>query len=38
LEAGISVKQVADMVGNSPEVIYKHYSGVIKQLEVPNIF
>jgi integrase len=38
LEAGISVKQVADMVGNSPEVIYKHYSGVIKQLEVPEIF
>ncbi len=38
LEAGISVKQVADMVGNSPEVIYKHYSGIIKQLEVPEIF
>ncbi|MCC5622552.1 tyrosine-type recombinase/integrase [Nostoc sp. CHAB 5715] len=38
LEVGISVKQVADMVGNSPEVIYKHYSGVIKQLEVPEIF
>jgi hypothetical protein len=38
LEAGISVKQVADMVGNSPEVIYKHYSGVIKQVEVPEIF
>ncbi|WP_427162604.1 tyrosine-type recombinase/integrase [Aliinostoc sp. HNIBRCY26] len=38
LEAGVSVKQVADLVGNSPEVIYKHYSGVIKQLEVPEIF
>ncbi|MBC1235926.1 tyrosine-type recombinase/integrase [Nostoc sp. 2RC] len=38
LEAGISVKQIADIVGNSPEVIYKHYSGVIKQLEVPAIF
>ncbi|WP_138503266.1 tyrosine-type recombinase/integrase [Nostoc sp. PA-18-2419] len=38
LEAGISVKQIADMVGNSPEVIYRHYSGVIKQLEVPAIF
>ncbi|MDB9376131.1 site-specific integrase [Nodularia sphaerocarpa] len=38
LEAGISVKQVADMVGNSAEVIYKHYSGVIKQVEVPEIF
>ncbi|MEH1955948.1 tyrosine-type recombinase/integrase [Nostoc sp.] len=38
LEAGISVKQIASWVGNSPEVIYKHYSGIIKQLEVPEIF
>ncbi|WP_292716337.1 tyrosine-type recombinase/integrase [Nostoc sp. JL34] len=38
LEAGISVKQVASWVGNSPEVIYKHYSGIIQQLEVPEIF
>ncbi|MEH1802786.1 MAG: tyrosine-type recombinase/integrase [Nostoc sp.] len=38
LEAGISVKQIAAWVGNSPEIIYRHYSGIIKQLEVPEIF
>lgn len=38
LEAGVSVKQIAAWVGNSPEIIYKHYSGIIKQLEVPEIF
>jgi integrase len=38
LEAGVGVKQVASWVGNSPEIIYRHYSGIIKQLEVPEIF
>lgn len=36
LEANISVVQVAKWVGNSPEIIMKHYAGIIKQSEVPE--
>lgn len=36
LEAGVSVVQVAKWVGNSPEIIMKHYAGIIKQVEVPD--
>lgn len=36
LEAGVSVVQVAKWVGNSPEVIMKHYAGIIKNVEVPE--
>jgi integrase len=36
LEAGVSVVQVARWVGNSPEVIMKHYAGTIKKTEVPE--
>jgi len=36
LEAGISVVQIAKWVGNSPEIIMKHYAGTIKQVEVPE--
>lgn len=36
LEAGISVVQIAKWVGNSPEIIMKHYAGIIKQVEVPE--
>lgn len=36
LEAGVSVVQVAKWVGNSPEIIMKHYAGIIKQVEVPE--
>ena len=36
LEAGVSVAQVAKWVGNSPEIIMKHYAGIIKPAEVPE--
>lgn len=36
LEAGVSVVQIAKWVGNSPEIIMKHYAGIIKQVEVPE--
>lgn len=38
LESGMSVKDLARLVGNSPEVIYKHYAAVnIKTLTVPHL-
>lgn len=37
LEEGISVPQVAKWVGNSPEVIMKHYAGMLSQFQVPEI-
>jgi integrase len=36
LEAGVSVVQVAKWVGNSPEIIMKHYAGTIKHVQVPE--
>ena len=36
LEAGVSVVQIARWVGNSPEIIMKHYAGIIKNVEVPE--
>lgn len=36
LEAGVSVVQIAKWVGNSPEIIMKHYAGIIKNVEVPE--
>lgn len=36
LESGVSVVQVAKWVGNSPEIIMKHYAGTIQQVQVPN--
>lgn len=36
LESGVSIVQVAKWVGNSPEIIMKHYAGIIKQVEVPE--
>lgn len=35
LEAGISTPQVAKWVGNSPEIIMKHYAGTISTVQVP---
>lgn len=35
LEAGLTVSQVANLVGNSPEVILNHYAGNLLKLEVP---
>lgn len=37
LEAGVSVVQVAKWVGNSPEIIMKHYAGTTRQVQVPKI-
>jgi integrase len=36
LEAGLDPKDVAYLVGNSPEVIYKHYAAVKRYLIVPD--
>lgn len=35
LEGGMTVPQVAKLVGNSPEVIMKHYAGSALKFEVP---
>lgn len=35
LEGGITVSQVAKLVGNSPEVILKHYAGSLLKIEIP---
>lgn len=36
LENGIDAKDVASCVGNSPEMIYKHYAGGNRNLQVPE--
>jgi integrase len=36
LEHGMDVKDVARLVGNSPEVIYRHYAGKSRELKVPE--
>jgi integrase len=36
LAAGLSPQDVAKLVGNSPEMIYKHYAGVSRNLRVPD--
>ncbi|MBD2566411.1 tyrosine-type recombinase/integrase [Anabaena lutea] len=35
LEAGVPIPQIARWVGNSPEVIMKHYAGCLTTMEVP---
>lgn len=35
VEAGVPIPQLARWVGNSPEIIMRHYAGVISSLEVP---
>lgn len=37
IDAGIDAKDVARWVGNSPEVIYRHYAGNKRDLQVPEI-
>ena len=37
LEAGVSVVQVAKWVGNSPEMIMRHYAGTTRQIQVPEL-
>lgn len=36
LEAGIDAKDVASWVGNSPEMIYKHYTRHNQDLQIPE--
>jgi integrase len=36
LEANVSIPQLAKWVGNSPEVIMKHYAGTLRQVQVPE--
>lgn len=36
LEAGVTVVQIAKWVGNSPEIIMKHYAGTTRQIQVPE--
>lgn len=35
LEAGIPVTSIASWVGNSPEILMKHYAGIVSNHEVP---
>jgi integrase len=37
LDKGIDAKDIARWVGNSPEIIYKHYAGSRHNLQVPEI-
>lgn len=37
LEEGVSIPQVAKWVGNTPEVIMKHYAGILAQIQVPEV-
>jgi integrase len=36
LRNGVDVKDVATMVGNSPEIIYRHYAGQSRELVLPE--
>lgn len=38
LKKGVDVVTVAYWVGNSPEVIYKHYAGLVEATDLPNLF
>lgn len=35
LEAGLTIPQVASLVGNSPTIILRHYAGCLSQVTVP---
>lgn len=37
LEAGVPLVQLARWVGNSPEILLKHYAGVLSSVEVPTL-
>ncbi|MGB3636119.1 MAG: hypothetical protein WBA39_00790 [Rivularia sp. (in: cyanobacteria)] len=36
LKNGMDVKDVATLVGNSPEIIYRHYVGQSREIVVPD--
>ncbi|MBD2213405.1 site-specific integrase [Nostoc linckia FACHB-104] len=37
LEAGVPVTTIAKWVGNSPEILMRHYAGVTKEISVPEL-
>lgn len=37
LEAGISPMQIAEWVGNSPEIIFKNNAGIVSKISVPEL-
>jgi integrase len=37
LKSGMGAQDVAALIGNSPEVVYKHYAGVTSELRLPDI-
>jgi hypothetical protein len=37
LDKGLTPKEVASLVGNTAEVIMKHYAGLIRPVVVPEI-
>ncbi|MBW4453063.1 MAG: DUF3596 domain-containing protein [Nostoc indistinguendum CM1-VF10] len=37
IEAGVPIPQIASWVGNSPEIIMRHYAGCVSSLEVPHL-
>ncbi|GET42482.1 tyrosine-type recombinase/integrase [Microseira wollei] len=37
LEAGVTLVQIAKWVGNTPEIIVKHYAGTTLQMQVPEL-
>jgi integrase len=37
LDSGMDAKDVAKLVGNSPEMIYRHYAGAKRDLVAPDI-
>jgi integrase len=37
LDAGMDAKDVAKLVGNSPEMIYRHYAGAKRDLIAPDL-
>jgi integrase len=36
LDSGLDAKDIAKLVGNSPEMIYRHYAGAKKDLIAPD--
>jgi integrase len=37
LDAGMDAKDIAKLVGNSAEIIYKHYAGAKRDLVAPDL-
>jgi hypothetical protein len=38
LQEGFTPVQIAELVGNTPEVIYNHYCGsVVKDIQLPSV-